>query len=104
MRETCSHEGRVRFGADSVIAWNPPPYPKGGGARRDSASTAPTNNPRVAARYQQCAYRPTVPVSSSVLSPARSVERPNQSVSDRELARAKTIVTIIPCQYERSFI
>ena len=48
-----------RQGHTLVVSWlpgNPPQHPKGGGAHRNSASTAPTNNPQVAARYynQQC--------------------------------------------------
>ena len=84
-----------------LVAWKLPQHLKGGGAHRKSASTAPTNNPRVAARYYS-AYRPTVPVSSSVqLGASRKV------VSDRESVRATTIAAVIPgtnCQYGRSFI
>ena len=54
-----------------LVAWKPP-APKGGGAHRNSASTAPTNNLRVAVRYynQRCNEAlitpQSLPVSSSV--------------------------------------
>ena len=67
-------------GRTLVVSWlpgNPPQHSKGGGAHRKSASTAPTNNPRVAARYynQQCMKRLSSFGSCLKLSLARSQQK-----------------------------
>ena len=69
---TLNHQGRTLD-----VSWlpgNPPQHSEGGGAHRKSASTAPTNNPRVAARYynQQCMKRLSSFGSCLKLSLARS--------------------------------
>ena len=99
-------------GRTLVVSWllgNPPQHSKGKEAHWKSASTATTNNLQVGAWYynQQCNE---VFIVLRILSQAKSsqkpVERPSQSVSDRQSARASTSTAVIPytnCQYGQSF-